>query len=85
MLYCSQVFFTLLIAYFVGKLYVSSDVGSCFQKPLVSEISSTGEYDCPTTIGESLDEMRLLEEQARRIAEENQKDKPKPKTMSFVK
>ena len=34
------------------------------------------------SVGESLDEMRLLEEQARRIAEE---DKPKPKTMAFVK
>ena len=33
--------------------------------------------------GESLDEMRLLEEQARRIAEEANKDKPK--TMTFVK
>ena len=33
--------------------------------------------------GESLDEMRLLEEQARRIAEESKKDKPK--TMTFVK
>ena len=30
-----------------------------------------------------MDEMRLLEEQARRIAEEARKDKPK--TMAFVK
>ena len=35
--------------------------------------------------GESLDEMRLLEEQARRIAEEARSDQPKQKSMSFVK
>lgn len=39
---------------------------------------------CVTVTGESLDEMRLLEEQARRIAEESKKD-GKPKTMMFVK
>ena len=33
--------------------------------------------------GESMDEMRLLEEQARRIADEARKDKPKG--MTFVK
>ena len=35
--------------------------------------------------GESLDEMKLLEEQARRIAEEAREDHPQTKTMSFVK
>ena len=35
--------------------------------------------------GESLDEMKLLEEQARRIAEEAKSDQPKPKSMTFVK
>ena len=35
--------------------------------------------------GESLDEMKLLEEQARRIAEEAKKDEPKQKSMAFVK
>ena len=39
----------------------------------------------PPPIGESLDEMRLLEEQARKIAEEANRDKPKSKGMSFVK
>ena len=33
--------------------------------------------------GESMDEMRLLEEQARRIADEARKDKPKG--MTFIK
>ena len=36
-------------------------------------------------LGESLDEMKLLEEQARRIAEEAREDMPKKKSMSFVK
>ena len=37
-------------------------------------------------VGESLDEMQLLEEQARRIAEEAARDQPKkPKSMTFVK
>ncbi len=35
--------------------------------------------------GESLDEMKLLEEQARRIAEEAKSEQPKPKSMTFVK
>ena len=43
--------------------------------PLVSHFPS----------GESLDEMKLLEEQARRIAEEAREDMPKKKSMSFVK
>ena len=38
---------------------------------------------CDDDVGESMDEMRLLEEQARRIAAESRKDKPK--TMTFVK
>ena len=38
-----------------------------------------------TVAGESLDEMKFLEEQARRIAEEAREDQPKQKTMSFVK
>ena len=38
-----------------------------------------------STSGESLDEMKLLEEQARRIAEEAREDMPKKKAMSFVK
>ena len=33
--------------------------------------------------GESLDEMKLLEEEARKMSEETEKDKPK--TMKFVK
>ena len=39
--------------------------------------------DCCVCAGESMDEMRLLEEQARRIADEARKDKPKG--MTFVK
>ena len=35
--------------------------------------------------GESLDEMRLLEEQARKIAEEAKRDQPQKKAMAFVK
>ena len=35
--------------------------------------------------GESLDEMRLLEEQARKIAEEAKRDEPQKKAMTFVK
>ncbi|XP_064395800.1 pre-mRNA-splicing factor SYF1-like [Halichondria panicea] len=35
--------------------------------------------------GEGVDEMRLLEEQARKIAEEATRDQPHKKTMSFVK
>ena len=35
--------------------------------------------------GESLDEMRLLEEQARKIAEDVKQDNPKQKTLAFVK
>lgn len=35
--------------------------------------------------GESLDEMKLLEEQARKIAEEAKKDQPPKKSMTFVK
>ena len=35
--------------------------------------------------GESLDEMKLLEEQARKIAEEAKKDQPQKKSMAFVK
>lgn len=38
------------------------------------------------TAGESLDEMKLLEEQARKIADEAKSDTPKPRTtMAFVK
>ena len=33
--------------------------------------------------GESLDEMRLLEEQARKIAEEAKRDQPQKKAMAF--
>lgn len=35
--------------------------------------------------GESLDEMKLLEEQARKIAEEAKKDQPQKKSMAFVR
>ena len=39
----------------------------------------------PPELGTVVDEMAALEEQARKVAEEAQKDQPKPKSVMFVK
>ena len=81
-----SLFKTLMTIIIIINNYILNQLCSCFYLYQVNFMSAqmvTAASKDINVSGESLDEMKLLEEEARKMSEETEKDKPK--TMKFVK